>query len=840
MVERAKSWLARLVEFVTRHTLLLISLVTITSMFMAFVYLSGESKKIMRETSIIGAQRYLEALAEFRTLYTSEVVKTAKKHGLMVTHDYLNQAAAIPLPATFSMKLGERIGAHQSGAKTFLYSPYPFPWRKQENSRLFSQPFVQSAWKQLQETPKKPFYRFENYNGRPSIRFAVADQLRESCVNCHNSHPDTPKNDWAVGDVRGVLEVILPINVAQTQSENNLRATFLVLTLMTVLLALVLSVVFTRLSKDTQALSSKNLGLKRQQAEIESQNNSITQANEQLQKRSIELEQAMQTKSEFLACMSHEIRTPMNGVLGMLGLLLKESLTKSQQHKANLAQSSAQSLLVLINDILDFSKIDAGKLELETIDFNLVKMLNEVTQTMALRVEDKDLELVLDTAQIHTPMIKGDPGRIRQIITNLLGNAIKFTEQGEVVVRASIQAHQVNQEQITLTCSVTDTGIGIPEEQHASLFEVFTQVDASTTRKYGGTGLGLSICKKLCQQMGGDIQVTSTTEKGSCFEFNLSLLKSQKVCQAIPTAKIKDLLILIVDDNYTNLEVLRGQLEYWGAQVIAVNSGLGALKILEKHHQNRNRQAINLALIDMQMPEMDGAQLASKLQSDSRFDTLKLIMMTSMTRHGDAQFFANLGFSGYFSKPVSPSDLFDALVVITEGGDILQQASPLVTRHYLRALDHDHAPAYDEKVDPALTVNGEACRVLLVEDNQINQLVAMNTLENLGLKVEVANNGIKALKMLNASPQHAPYNLILMDCQMPQMDGYETTKAIRKGDGSNRYCKVIVIAMTANAMKGDREKCLAVGMDDYISKPFKENELQSILARWLTDTENKE
>jgi len=817
--------------FLSKYTLLILSLITIASMLLAFIYLSGASKQILRESSVTDAKRYLEALAEFRTLYTSEVVQVAKKHGLTVSHDYEEREGAIPLPATFSMKLGESIGNHRSGAKTFLYSLYPFPWRKTEHEQLFSQDFPRDAWERLSLDPSQPFYRFEIYEGRSVIRYAIADEMREACVSCHNTHPDTPKNDWRVGDVRGVLEVVLPVSEAQLLTQSNLKATFLVLGLMAGLLSLVFWWVFARVRRDARKLADKNESLKTQKMEIEENSVAISQAHKELEDRANELERLNQTKSDFLACMSHEIRTPMNGVVGMLGLLRKSKLTEDQEYKADIAQSSANSLLALINDILDFSKIDSGKLDLETIDFDLSCMLGEFVQTMAFRAQEKGLELILDTSKLSHSAVKGDPSRLGQILTNLVGNAIKFTAQGEIVIRVSLERGSNNNG--IFWCSVADTGIGIQANKLSVLFDTFTQVDASTTREYGGTGLGLSICKSLCEKMGGDIKVTSVAGAGSCFEFNVALGVNHDQRRSVPSINIDKLNILVVDDNTTNREILRGQLEPWGAQILEAASGEDAIRSLEENFSDAGASPFDIGIIDMQMPEMDGAQLASILKADARFKDIKLIMMTSMAGRGDAQYFAQLGFNAYFSKPVTPSDLFDALSVLMEGGEVLTEATPLVTHHYLHSLAGD--TEYSLQRDPEfIPVDNKLAniRILLVEDNEINQFVALGILESIHLTADVAVDGLAALQTLNNAQENDRYQVVLMDCQMPRMDGFEATRQIRLGKAGKINQGIPIIAMTANAMKGDREKCLESGMNDYLSKPIEPDVLQAALVKW--------
>ena len=538
-------------------------------------------------------------------------------------------------------------------------------------------------------------------------------------------------------------------------------------------------------------------------------------------------ESATRIKGEFLASMSHEIRTPLNGVMGMLSLLKNTPLNHLQTHRINIAISSSQSLLALINDILDFSKIETNKLVLEEIDFDLNKLLAELVDNLAQLAINKNIELILDSHKIVTTRVKGDPGRIRQLLTNLLANAIKFTHDGHVILSASLTEY--SQDNWQLDFSIEDTGIGIPEEKQPHLFDAFSQVDGSTTREYGGTGLGLAIVKRLTTSMGGAINLRSSPNQGSRFYGHIILGKSHTGEVVAPNFDVSQLDVLIVDDNSVNLSILADHLAHWGVRVHQAISGHQALVLCEQRVMS-GKAMFDIAILDMQMPNMDGAELGKRFKQDPRFSSMKLVMMTSMQIENDNQYMAGIGFSAQFTKPVNTSDLFLALSVIGDNGEAFNQAKTLLTHDYLNSLK---SPVKVNETDiKHYLTQLKNVDVLLIEDNPINQLVATDLLEEMGFKVYVAEDGLDGLSQLNARKE-TPFCLILMDCQMPRMDGFEATKHIRKGKGGAIHTHTPIIAVTANATKSDQQKCVEAGMNDFIPKPIEHHLLEHVLLSWL-------
>jgi len=545
----------------------------------------------------------------------------------------------------------------------------------------------------------------------------------------------------------------------------------------------------------------------------------LTAQNLRLDRALQEAQAATHTKAAFLATISHELRTPMNGVIGMTSLLLDAALTPEQRSYAETIRQCGEALLQLINDILECSKIEAGKLELESIEFNLRTTLEDVLKQFAERAESKGLEL---TGLIHAAVptgLRGDPGRLRQVLTNLVGNAIKFTEHGDVTVQVYLE--EETERDALLRFDVTDSGIGISEDTQGRLFQPFVQADSTMTRRYGGTGLGLSISKQLIELMGGQIGVKSTPDHGSTFWCTARFPKQPSSVSAIlPMADLQGHRVLIVDDNESNRLILHHLVSGWGMQDVLAEDAASAVAHIEEAY--RHGTSFDCAIVDMVMPGKDGLQLAAELQRLSSAASMRIVVMTSLLQRGHAERARKVGAKGYLTKPVRHDELRDCLrtvlgmahasVETPQSGDTTTPR--LVTRHTLA----EHATRR---------------KVLVVEDNSVNQKLAVRMLEKLGYRPDLVENGQEALAALDAGA----YDAVLMDCQMPVMDGFEATAAIRRQEAAGkRYAgagHLPIIAVTANAMQGDRERCLAAGMDAYLAKPIKLEDVRATLARWV-------
>ncbi len=914
---------------------LLIMLAISTLLLLRLLYLT--STDLYEKMALQGADLQAKTIEEFRKLYTSEVVERLRDKDVEVTHEYVTRDRAIPLPATLTIAIGKELGEDRKGAHVRLYSDYPFPHRRDRELEVFEK----EALRALREHSEIPFSRFETYDERPSLRYAVADRMEAKCVACHNSHPDSPKTDWKIGDVRGVLEVILPLDQAVKQAHTGLQwsidlmvgayavglagmglfarrlrrttrqltkveahtravvdhAADGILTLddglriasynnaavqmfdwpLDDILGLEVGVILTprsvaairellvqsRLNGMTPERESKSAALLLDR-EVEGRRRNgqsfpmslsvsavrleegllctaivrdiseIVRGRQELQKAKEAAEAANRAKGEFLANVSHEIRTPMNGIMGMTELALETDLQPEQREYLTLVKFSADALLYVINDILDFSKMEAGKLELHPAEFLLRDSLGEILHTLSQRADDKGLELAASIAPRVPDGLIGDKPRLRQILVNLVGNAIKFTEAGEVVVEVSLTnstpattadavpvmkpdddtegSPPPDPSEIELHLRVRDTGIGIPVEKREVIFNEFEQADGSTTRRFGGTGLGLAISRRLVRLMGGRIWVESEVGRGSTFHFTARFgVQQHLVDQPSPQTlvQLEGLRVLVVDDNATNRRILSEMLSNWRLLPTVVAGAAEALRELD--HSAACQQTFALVLLDAHMPGMDGFDLAMRIREHPGLTNSALMMLTSGGQSGDVARCREIGITTYLIKPITQSDLFDRIVqVLARGGATTTDARP--------------AKSTVATSSPNLT----PLRVLLAEDNTVNQLLATRLLEKHGHYVTVANDGVEALRVL----QRTEIDVVLMDVQMPKLDGLETTAEIRRRErGTTRHLPII--ALTAHAMKGDRERCLAAGMDGYVAKPIQIQELLESIAKLI-------
>ena len=931
-----------------KHTILVLSIIFCSGTLLTLWYLSHATTTLVQSAALQGITLHAESLMELRNLYTSEVVNRVSGHNIEVTHDYLQKPGAIPLPATFSMELGRRISLRGSGMMVRLYSNYPFPWRKDGGAH---DDFEQQALAALQANPQQPYFRFEDFEGRASLRYATADVMRAECISCHNTRPDSPKHDWKVGDVRGVLEVVRPLGNVVAQSHADLRDVFILFGTLLALGLGALALVITRLrrvsvdlehqvAQRTADLEQANVVMTIKEEEIRSvvehlvdcvitidEKGTIRSANpvveklfgytrdevtgqnvsmlmpephrsghdgymeryyrtgqaqiigigreveglhkngeriavylavseyfvggkryftgilrdvrervrnmKDLEHARFEAEQANQAKSAFLAAMSHEIRTPMNGVIGMADVLQQTSLSGYQVEMVNLIRESAFALLDIIEDILDFSKIEAGRLEIERVPTNVADVVVKACDMLEHLAAKQGVELTLFIDPAIPEEILSDALRLRQVLVNLANNAIKFSsgqqQLGRVSVRALLAKH--GPDQVTVEFQITDNGIGMDEETQSRLFTSFTQGDASTTRRFGGTGLGLAISRHLVELMGGEIAVQSALGKGSTFTVRLPFVLPP--VRSAVGSKIVDLTglscLVLGDDNGLG-DDLAVYLRDSGAIVERVPDLTSARKRI-----NTLPVGLWLLIIDAghDAPPIEELRAACRARSD-------LDLHFVVVEHGHHQPDIEPRFV-VIRRGHRRRGRVETVDLVTMDGDVMHPQS------FLRAVAIAAGRAHEEeesplpgKLETTITSPSRAMAlqqgrlVLVAEDNEINQKVIRQQLALLGYAADIAGDGREALKRWESGD----YALLLTDLHMPEMDGYQLTGAIRADEISKADKRRIpIVALTANALKGEAEHCRAAGMDDYLSKPVQLVDLKATLAKWLSTTD---
>ncbi len=538
-------------------------------------------------------------------------------------------------------------------------------------------------------------------------------------------------------------------------------------------------------------------------------------------------EAANQAKSSFLANMSHEIRTPLNGVLGILYLLKNDLLTQEQKRQLSIALSCSESLLKIINDILDFSKVEAGKLELESIKFSLIELLEDTAQSHILKADEKHLELIVDVSEIPPVYLRGDPSRLRQILTNLLSNAIKFTNQGEIQLTAKLI--KIRDNLCQLECQIIDTGIGIEDDKLKTLFSTFNQADASTTRQYGGTGLGLAISKKLCEMMNGEIQARSDVGQGSCFEIKIPFETSGSDKSKLHRFQPPPIKALLIESNESQQQATAKLFKHHQLDLTLVSSGLQAIHILNSSLDEPNPDT-TLILIDSNISDIEITELIQSLKQIDDLKLFKLVYLSNLASNKLERLF-HAGLSAAIHKPLTPQLVNALLIALFASSDVKLMSENQLAHKSLFLPEQAQANSEQNRLAYEL----EGARVLVVDDCHINQIVIVKQLNQYGVNCELANNGFEALHALEASAKTSKFDLVLLDCQMPEMDGYETARKIRQGAAGESMQNIPIIAVTANAFKENKNKCLSVGMNAYITKPLQPDELISTISKWLVN-----
>jgi len=762
-------------ELFTRYIVFILALVLILGSGYVLWRSYQDANQINRVSAIQDAERFASSVALFRTYYSKTIVPKAKEAGLNITHDFKNQANALPLPATFTKDFGEFLEAKNNDYQVRLFSDKPFPWRT--NTQLDD--FERWALEELSSSSKASVSRVEAVNGTPMLRFAKADKLTESCVTCHNNYPGTPKTDWQIGDLRGVLSISRPLASFESAAQESLKQSFL---LMLVLILGMLALLFSVLRRLRTSLKISNEAL-----------DSTNRLGE--------------LKSEFLANMSHEIRTPMNGVIGMTEMLLESKLTADQRNLTKTVHESAESLLVIINDILDFSKIEAGKLAVSPQTFQLMPALEAVMDLLADDAEKKQLNLALFVAKDVPQDIVTDSGRLRQILINLLNNALKFTDHGYVILEVTTTAND------SIQFEIKDSGCGIPEEAQRNLFDAFSQVDGTHTRAHGGTGLGLAICDQLVKLLGGELKLNSKPNEGSRFYFEISTSLSKEFT---PYIDAKGLSVLLYSTETALNRRHEKQLQAWSMQPQVV------MTLNQCFHQLKIKQ-YDLVAIDADNFSSNPAHALGGL---SMVRSIRESTQAPILLYGQPQNLINLEAIDLgkqvtlLQKPIKHSQV--QLLINKAHTPNIAAPSPLPKKEDL------YRPTHTTPSTNTSASDQYSFKLLLAEDNPVNQMVATTMLKKLGYEVETVNNGQEAINAL----ENKPYDLVLMDCQMPILDGYMATQAIRQSKGFPSLRDIPIIALTAHAMTGNDQRCFDAGMNDYLTKPIRINELKEALEKW--------
>jgi len=690
----------RVGKLLERHFIWKISFVILIAIVVVVWKLNDMTQSLVRNTALRDAKSYSAAVSEFRDLYTSEVVTRLKDQGVKVTHDYDQHEGAIPLPATLSKLLGDRLGKGEAQCDTRLYSDTPFPWRKEGGPH---DDFEVEALAELRKNPDQPFFRFERTDGKAFLRYATSDLMRESCIKCHNEHPQSPKSNWKVGDVRGVLAIKVPLSEVTAYTDKELRGMLWCLASVMGVLAFVLGATFLRLRTESIAarkrgeelkLNSEELSGAKQQLELSHQElrakaNDIERSRlaafnlmTDMKQAKEEAEAATRTKSEFLANMSHEIRTPMTAILGFSEIVLANTQEAHNVEGLETIQRNGEYLLSIINDILDISKIESGKLDIENISFSPTRLIDEVASLIRVRMSAKGLTLKIEYDGPIPDKIQSDPTRLRQIIINLLGNAIKFTEVGEVRLVVRVLRPDSTKPQLQIEC--IDTGMGMSEQQLEKLFQPFVQADTSTTRKFGGTGLGLTICKRLAEMLGGEISVASEMDNGSTFTVSVATDSLEGVQWVDSPTELDEATavgqqknrsteapislnsrVLLAEDGPDNQRLISFVLKKAGAVVTIAENGQVAYDLATE--AVAKQEPFDVILMDMQMPILDGYSATTKLRKAGYEGPI--LALTAHAMSSDRDKCINAGCDDYTTKPINRTELLS--MVATYSGQVV-------------------------------------------------------------------------------------------------------------------------------------------------------------------------